>query len=667
MAVNFVAQKCACGGKLEFNPAKKVWICKYCGTVVEREATFDRVHVDGIEGIDDIVRQTLMDIANHRMESAAKNLDDCERKGHKHIGTLLANVCFYLASISGAKSQDEARANIDKVKIYGGRLKQEFSTIGAEEINLYESFGDDSSDIFANLLVSFDTLGDEGRVEYISSKLKPERVFSPHVNKSLLKVSIRTENFEVVDRIVNNIGHIDKKASFQEILENYPCNEKKEDYLRQLFDDKIATELTKRYFENYFATSKDDIAIKSAVVDLLNNTDIHVNAEIVVKNSLDQLSDYEKAKQLFDSVYGVKISDQETEALMLLCLMVNKLFEVQNAFFDTLKEKEVYVALNARAVISFLDSTPFYGENKSIILGKMISFNLDSKSLDAIYNYYLNNNKDDIDTRQLVIEKLLVPGAPLSTNTIKTYVVKITTDADSKIDVVRRIIETGINKTYVNDLLSDYMLHSEDSESVKKGIFDYLASQGFKTDASVLSKFISDPAEKGSEKVDKIKQLVLNGTQIKSDTIDTYICSIVNPDDFSEELFNLLTANSYSVAVSSYCKFLLLCKDADKIRHNEVLIRGISGDLNSSSVEIEHCGNKVSCNVFQAYLLNAVDSYDVAAKIVERFNNLKVKTSTEIMVNGNRMKFKKYVAENKDRISPLSLKLCEENRVFSLF
>lgn len=51
MAVNFIARKCACGGKLEFDPQKKIWICKYCGTVVEREATFDKVQVDGIEGI----------------------------------------------------------------------------------------------------------------------------------------------------------------------------------------------------------------------------------------------------------------------------------------------------------------------------------------------------------------------------------------------------------------------------------------------------------------------------------------------------------------------------------------------------------------------------------------------------------------------------------------
>ena len=108
MAVNFIARKCACGGKLEFDPQKKIWICKYCGTVVEREATFDKVQVDGIEGISDVVRQTLMDVANNKMDSASRNLEDCERKNHKHVGTLLAHISYNLSMISCAKSQDEA-------------------------------------------------------------------------------------------------------------------------------------------------------------------------------------------------------------------------------------------------------------------------------------------------------------------------------------------------------------------------------------------------------------------------------------------------------------------------------------------------------------------------------------------------------------------------------
>lgn len=667
MAVNFVARKCACGGKLEFDPTKKIWICKYCGTVVEREATFDRVHVDGIEGVDDIVRQTLMDVANQRMDSAAKNLEDCERKGHKHIGTLLANISYNLTNISTAKSQDEARASLDKVKIYGNRLKQEFSVIAEDEINLYESFGDDAADIFANLLVVFDTLGDSGRVEYVASKLKPESVFSPHANKTLLKVSIRRGNYDVVDKIVKNIGHIDRRSTLQEILDSYPSNEKKSDLIRKVFDSKTASELSKKYFESYFATSKDDIPIKSALVDLLNTTDIHVNAETVVKNAQDQFENYAAAKTLFDSVYSIKISDQETEALLVFCLMVNKMFDVQKAFFDTLTEKNVFVALNARAVISFLDSSQFSGAEKAEILSKMLGFNLDSKALDAIYNYYLNNNTDDIETRILIINELLKPGAPITTATVKNYVIKTQTDGDNKLAIIEKILGTGINKTYVGDLLSEYMLQSSDPESIKTGVFEYLTKQGFKVDSSILSQYIVGSGDDSKIKTEKIKRLIQNGTQVKADALDGWILSLKTPDDFSEELFNLLTEHNYSVSIQSYGKFLLFCKDIDKVRHNEKMMRGINGDLTTQTISIKHNGNSISCNLFQAYMLNSIDSYDVAGAIVNQFNIARVKAATDISVNGNRQKFKKYVADNKAQLSPLTLQLCEENKMFSLF
>ena len=666
MAV-FVARKCACGGKLEYDPNKKIWICKYCGTVVEREATFDKVSVDGIEGVSDVVRQTLMDVANQKMDSASRNLEDCERKGHKHIGTLLANLSYNLANISLAKSQDEARGSLDKVKIYGSRLKQEFPSIAEDEINLYEAFGDDSADIFANLLAVFDTLGDSGRVDFVASKLQPEKVFSPHANKTLLRVSIRKQQYDVVDKIVNNIGHIDRKTSLQEIMDHYPSNDRKIELIKALFNQDTATALGKRYFENYFATVNDNVDVKAGVIDLLNKTDIHVNAETIVKSSQDQFDSYDSAKTLFDKIYDVKISDQETEALLVFCLMVNKRFDVQNAFFDTLLGKNVFVALNGRAVISFLDSSQFSGDEKAEILSKMLGFNLDSKALDAVYNYYLNNNGDDIETRKKIISVLLTEGSPISTGTVKNYVVKTSIDGDNKIEIIEKIFSTGINKTYVGDLLSDYMLHSTDNEELKNKISQYLIKAGFKADSSVLSQYVTASNDDLKLKIEKTKQLIQNGTQIKADAIDAYIMSINNPDEFSEEMFNLLTSHNYSISSAAYAKYLLFCKDSDKMRHNEKLIHAVSGDLSGRNVNITHNGNSISANIYQAYVLNTVDSFDIAEAVVSSFNSMKVKLNSDILSNGSTIKFKKYVGENKASLSPLALQLCEENKMFSLF
>lgn len=666
MAV-FVARKCACGGKLEYDPNKKVWTCKYCGTVVEREATFDKVHVDGIEGVSDIVRQTLMDVASQRMDSARKNLEDCERKGHKHIGTLLANLSYNLANVSCARTQDEARGSVDKVKILSARLKQEFPTIAEDEINLYEEFGDDAGDIFANLMVVFDTLGDVGRVDFVSTKLQPEKVFSPHANRTLLKVAIRRKEYDVVDKIIGNVGHIDRKTSLQEVMEHYPSTDEKKRLIRSLFQAETAAALSKKFFEGYFATVKDSLDVKSEVVKLLNTTDIHVSAESIVKNAQEELRGYTEVRQLFDAIFEVKVSDQEIEALLAFCLMVNKDQEVQDAFFDSLIEKKVFVALSARAVISYLDDSRSSGEVKAGTLGKMLGFNLDAKALDAVYNHYLNDNDDDVETRERVLDVLLVPGSPISTGTVKTYVVRTRTDGERKRNVIEKMFATGINKAYVGDLLSDYVLHTSDPEPMKGKVTDYLIKQGFKADSSALTQYITSTGDSVKVKVERARQLVQNGTQIKADAIDAYLLAIRQPDEFSEEMFDLLTSNSYVVSLAGYTKFLLSCKDADKVRHHEKLLRAVNGDVGGQSVSLRHNGNKMNCSPFQAYLLNAPDSPDVAGAIVSQFHEMKLKLNTDVTSNGTSIRFKKYVGENKDALSPLAFQLCEENKMFSFF
>lgn len=666
MAV-FVARKCACGGKLEFDSAKKIWICKYCGTVVEREATFDKIHVDGIEGINDVVRQTLKDIANQRMDSAAENLEDCERKGHKHIGTLLAQLGYNLVNISCAQSPDDARASLDRVKIYAERLKQEFPVIAEDEINLYEELGEDAADIYASLFVVYDTLGDSGRLDYISSRLRPEKVFSISANRTLLKVALKRKEYDVVDKIIKNVGHVDRKAALQDISEHYPSGGDKIRLMDVLFNAETAAALSKRFFENYFTTSRDSADVKAGMVRLLNTTDIHINAAVVVKNTREELAGYEDARNLFNAVYGIKLSDQETEALFTFCLTENKSYELQNAFLDTLIENDVFVALNAGAVISFLDSPAPAGEEQAKLLRKLLGFHLDARALDAVYNYYLNNNTDDAQTRKNIIDVLLVPGAPISTGTVENYVVKTGTDADSKPAVVEKIFATGIHKAYVGDLLSDYLLHSSDSEEVRRTIFEYLTQEGFKVDSNVFTQYVADSADDAGTKLERARQLVQNGTQIRADAVDAYIQSLRQPEAFSEELLELLTAHNCRIGTQAYAKYLLMCDDTDKVRHSGKLLEALDGEITAPDISIDHNGNSISCNVFQAYVLNTKDSLETAAAVAEQFGALRIKLNTDMVSNKTALKFKKYVGENKDALSPVALQLCEQNRMFSLF
>lgn len=351
----------------------------------------------------------------------------------------------------------------------------------------------------------------------------------------------------------------------------------------------------------------------------------------------------------------------------MFCLIVNKVYYVLKAFLDTLAEKNIFVQLSSRVIISFLDSSDLDLNEKRDIVKKIFEFEMDAKSKDAIYNYYLNNNNDSKEERMVIVEALMTEGCPISYNTVKNYVVKTVRDEDNKIKIIKLIFDTGINKTYLGDLLSEYLLLSVDEKGVNNEIFDFLISYGFKVDSYVFTKYITVNKDNIDLKIEKAKKLIQNGTHVNPNCLENYILSINSVNVFSEEMFNILSKGAFSISADSYLKYLLSCKDMDKVRHNNKLLDAITLDLKSLYVNFVYSGDCVSGNVLQAYVLSAQDSYDVAKSIISEMLALRIKMNSEITVNGVMTKFKKYVGHKKASLSPLALRICEENKMFSLF
>lgn len=667
MAINFVARKCACGGTLEFNSIEKIWICKYCGTVIEREATFDKVQVDGIEGINDVVRQTLNDIAYKRMESAEKNLQDCERKNYKHIGTLIANLSFYMTKISLSKDKKQIETFLEKVKYYAKRMNEEFPVIAEDEINLYEFLGSDASDIYANLIAIFDTIKSYNRVEYIRTKINSKEIFSEESNKSLLKISIKQGEFDVVDSIVDNTNNIDKKSTFLEIISNYPDGDKKREIINKLLDTSIGKEIQNLYYENYIAKSSDSIITKNLLLLRMAEVGVKCNPEVVIDGLYKHIDNYQTAKETFNALFKSKLTDKEVGLLLTFCITENKRYEIIKAFFDTLIQNQKFMQVNSRDIISLLDSPSFSEEELVEVLKSMLQFDIDNKNKDIVYNYYLNKNEDKPEIREIILSLFLVKNCPISTSTIETYVIETFHDGINKLNNMKKIFATGFNRTFLSDLLSKYLLSEVDEINIKNQIINYLIEEGFKVDSKTLDQYIVLSKEDISNKVDIIKMLIGSGTQIGNDSLDTYLISLEETSNFSTEIFNLLNKQSYTISADSINKYILLCKDIEKTEHGTMLIRSSTFDFNVEVSMVSHLGNEVNCNLFQAYVLVSQDCYEVARVIVECFSSKKIKLNSPIYVNGQLVKFKKYVADKKNELSPLTLQICEERRMFSIF
>lgn len=136
MGVSFVARKCTqCAGRLQYIKEKKLWKCLYCGAEIERQEQYD-----GLFTIKNVVRQCLLDTAFRRLDSAAKNLVECEKIDSRYVGTLIAKITHEMISVitPGACSERDVRNLFAQLKKNYELLRGISPTVTEEEEVLYE-------------------------------------------------------------------------------------------------------------------------------------------------------------------------------------------------------------------------------------------------------------------------------------------------------------------------------------------------------------------------------------------------------------------------------------------------------------------------------------------------------------------------------------------------
>ena len=184
MAVSFVARKCTqCAGKLEYIKEKKLWRCLYCGAEIERQEQYD-----GLFTIKNVVRQSLLDTAYRRLDSAAKNLIECEKIDSRYVGTLIAKLAYDMIRVitPGACDPRDARSIFTQLKKTYEQLRAISTGVSDDEEALYEFL--EESDIFATLILVYDALNDTARRDHVAQLLDAGDVFSKPANNNLMEL-----------------------------------------------------------------------------------------------------------------------------------------------------------------------------------------------------------------------------------------------------------------------------------------------------------------------------------------------------------------------------------------------------------------------------------------------------------------------------------------------
>lgn len=263
MGVSFVARKCTqCAGRLQYIKEKKLWKCLYCGAEIERQEQYD-----GLFTIKNVVRQCLLDTAFRRLDSAAKNLVECEKIDSRYVGTLIAKITHEMISVitPGACSERDVRNLFAQLKKNYELLRGISPTVTEEEEVLYEFL--EEPDIFATLVLVYDSLNDSARRDYVLQMLDAKQVYSKDANGNLLTYALKNGRHDLADDVLSNTNNINVSMALSEVLQKYPDGDKKREHIADLIKTHALAHEDCAVIEKYLTSPSDSIDTKATVIN----------------------------------------------------------------------------------------------------------------------------------------------------------------------------------------------------------------------------------------------------------------------------------------------------------------------------------------------------------------------------------------------------------------
>lgn len=665
MASTFTAQRCEdCSGSLEFDKVRKIWFCPYCGKEYERDLHVDKVQIDGVAGINDVVRATLSDITKYDFSSAQKNLSECEKVNPNHVGTIISNICFYLFSASVASTKDDMQKYLAKTTYYSKLLNEEYPNADQDEVKIYDYCN--NPDIYAILYIAYNSIGNHERETLIYNYVQIDPIVEPRINRSLLTLSIKKNKLDDVDKIVDKISFIDKRFTLNEILKKYPDGKRKKEIITNLFNANAFTDKDEKLIESYVKTTSDHSDTKFLVFACAANHKIPINITQLLTDSLMQCTNPDEAKEIFNSLSTIRLSRDDVQIVLDYCLSKNcPNDEVAIAGLHYLKESDALYQIDKDDIIPFIQNKTYPVDELVSIIDVMFSeFKIQTKDRDDITSFVLLQYKDTMDNRKKIIDVILKYVTSITVKTIEDYVLKVKDDGENKPLVIEQIFKTGTNVNYLNSLLSKYLVASVDTEEIKLNIVLLLLKHNLTCQPKDFTSFLLSFKNKIPSKL--LEQFKSYNVSPDSNTLIMYFNrGIANVDN--EFVDYLLRFKMYSNArcIENY---ILYTKDyaSRKVSIFTSLIKNCLDNDFKSDLSGSYLGNSLKGNLAQIYLLCSNDDAGTKKTIITELLNM-MKLSNPMMVNGKSIKFKKFITDNKNNISKDIDNLCQEFGVYKLF
>lgn len=667
MGSTFTGMRCSdCMGALEYNKARKIWVCPYCGKEYERDLHVDKVQIDGVAGINDTVRATLSDISKYDLASAQKNLSEAERINPNHVGTIISNICYYLFSTTTFKEKDKQQQYLAKTTYYAKKLNEEYSDVYEDEKSLYDYLN--NPDLYAVLYIAFNSINNQQREAIIYNYLQIDSIVDSKLNKSLLSIALRKQNLDDVDLIVKKVDFIDKKFSLNQILKLYPDSEKKQEYIKLLFSKNAFGDREVPLIMDYLNTTSDGVKTKFAAITSAYALGMQLDITKIIEEVFKKCTNETEADSVFNSLASMKLKKDDVQIVLDYCLSKNcPSQEIAIKGLTYLKDSGGLFEVDDNDIIPFLKGQNFsHMEQINIVNAMLEKFNCSNKSLDNITSYAFIECTYAPNEREVLLDNLLKKVKSITMKTLNDYVLKTNVDKNYKPSVIEKILKLGMNKVYFNNLLSDYIKTTIDLVKVKEEIVILLMKNGLQCSSKDLTNFLL--SYKDGVPTNVLNAILNYPVVPEPDTLSRYFKSLNDFANCDISFVDYLLNHKVTCDANAIEKYLLFSKDVS-VRKTSVYQMLLNGCINknfSSQIGCIHNGNTIRGNIAQIYLLTSNDDKGSKLKIIQSLKTY-VKLSDSMLVNNKQIKFKKYITENKEKLDKDIDSLCEELGVYKLF
>lgn len=663
MALTNYSKKCtSCGGnRWEYLKEQKLWRCQYCGAYVERQEQYD-----GLYSVKNVVRQVILDAAYRKMEQAERNLSECQKIDARYPGTQVAALCCHLlmaVTPNACPAGQDSGSLLGQVKRDYAALTEESRQMTDDETAVYEFL--DSSDAWATLATVFDTLGDSERRDYLLTLTDPSQVFCKETNRSLLRFALKNNRLELAKQILANREGVDREDALLTVLRSCPDGTEKGSMAAGLLESGALPVRREETLEQYLS-GEDSGPTKAAVALAACRAGFGLNLELLLREVLGG-AELPAMRELLDALLTRRLYDGEVEQLLEFAAAQPDA-ERCMAVLDALREAGQFVVLNSRQIMAFLTASQLSAEERAELPERLENFTADDRAWEAAAGVYLCQAREPERDRSTVLTALLKKCKTVPARDFEQYVLQCSFDGEKKPDRVRQLLALPAMKpAFFRELPGKYLKFAQDSGTLRQEVLHRLLDGGLAIDGAALMDYICVSREPAQDKARLVELAQKNGTVLRSDALSVYLERC--PEQFAPGIFALLYRDSCTVSGKALENYVLRCKDdpAVKVLNAKALAARTGMRLGGTACTLQFLGRSLSCSLAQAYILTTSDDIGLATQMLGTMTAEGVRLNADVQDDGKNKKFGKYLNENRNALSPLTVQLCEENRLFSKF